>query len=96
MQNAALGNGIKVEFGANWIHGSDAGFTENPIYAMAVKHKLANVPTNYTNIATFDHKGSINMAEERKKLEDAWTTYLAKAGNSIAHFSIFLLKKFLI
>jgi len=80
MQNAAMENGLRIEFGPNWIHGLDAGYSDNPIYAMAVKHKLASVPTNYSNIATFDHNGRVDMEMQRGKLEDAWATYLATAG----------------
>jgi len=81
MQDVSLGNGIKVELGPNWIHGLGESAHQNPIYTMALKHGLANVLSDPDSLSTFDDNGPVDMDEELDAFDEAWTLFLAVAGN---------------
>ncbi|KAF8527027.1 amine oxidase [Hysterangium stoloniferum] len=83
MQNFALANGAKVELGPNWVQGLGEGATQNPIYTLALKDNLTSVFSNFSDLATFDNHGPVNMDKELNALDDAFSAYLAAAGERI-------------
>jgi polyamine oxidase len=87
MQDVALGNGVKVELGPNWVQGLGEGATQNPIYTLALKHKLVDVFSDPDNLTTFDNHGPVNMDPELDAFDDAWTSFLAAAGALTISFS---------
>lgn len=85
MQDIALGNGINVELGPNWIQGLGEGSSQNPIFTLALKDGLRDVYSDFTNVSTFDHHGPVNMEKELTAFSNAWTSYLVAAGMFNAH-----------
>ncbi|KAF8517406.1 amine oxidase [Hysterangium stoloniferum] len=83
MQDVALANGVKVELGPSWIQGLGEGATQNPIYTLALKNNLTNVPSPLSDLATFNNNGPVNMEKELNAFSDAFSTYLAVAGERV-------------
>lgn len=88
MQNVALGNGVKVELGPNWIQGLGEGAAQNPIFSLALKDGLANVFSDSQNLTTFDHNGPVDMSTELNDFSNAWSSYLALAGEFSVHWPV--------
>jgi len=80
MQTATLGNGVKVELGPNWVQGLGEGKNQNPIFGLALKNKLISVTSDFTNLSTFDNTGPVNMEKELFAFDNAFSTFVAKAG----------------
>ncbi|KAF8527026.1 amine oxidase [Hysterangium stoloniferum] len=92
MQNGAFKNGLKIEFGPNWIQGLGGATTQlNPIYAMALKNELDTIPSDYGNLTTYDHNGPANMVNELFDVHNGWSQYLMVAeermNNELADLS---------
>ena len=88
MQDIALGNGVNVELGPNWIQGLGEGASQNPIFTLALKDGLKNVFSDFTNLTTFDHNGPVNMDKELNAFSNAWALYLAAAGTFNPNFPL--------
>lgn len=82
MQDVALGNGVRIELGPNWVQGLGEGKTQNPIYTLALKDNLRTVFSDFDNLTTFDQNGPVDMDKELDAFDDAWAAYLAGAGES--------------
>ena len=80
MQDVALENGVKVELGPNWVQGLGTGATQNPIYRLALKNKLADVFSDFDNLTTFDNHGPVDMDRELDAFDDAFASFLVAAG----------------
>ncbi|HEV7737101.1 MAG TPA: FAD-dependent oxidoreductase [Chlamydiales bacterium] len=83
LQDIELGNGVRVELGANWVHGLGTGDHQNPIYTLALKNKLQMRLSDFDNLMTYDNNGPVDMDAELDAFDEAWLRYLAAAGERI-------------
>ncbi|ODA83470.1 hypothetical protein RJ55_01984 [Drechmeria coniospora] len=79
------GSPYTIELGANWIQGlGNPGGPENPIWSLAKKHKLANTPSNYSSILTYDETGASDYGHLLEAYEAAARKMTVEAGRLLA------------
>ncbi len=57
--------GIPIEMGANWIEGAD----DNPVRAIADEAGLAHTPSDFDDVALYDHRGRPVSAADARELD---------------------------
>ncbi|KAI9733149.1 MAG: hypothetical protein M1834_003696, partial [Cirrosporium novae-zelandiae] len=76
------GSSYTVEAGANWIQGLDSpSGRENPIYTLAKKYNIYNIPSDFGNITTFDQNGPIDYTDLVDTFSDVWDNVSIDAGS---------------
>lgn len=83
----ADGTPYTVELGANWVQGLGGGGDggpENPIWALAKKHGIANAYSNYSSILTYDGGGAVDFRGLLDDLDEAYAAAERDAGCLLA------------
>ncbi|KAG9023183.1 hypothetical protein FS837_005915 [Tulasnella sp. UAMH 9824] len=73
-----------VEVGCNWVQGTQTGNGPiNPIYSLALKHKLVTTTNNWEDIQFYDENGHANFGDAFTRAEEAYDALITGAGERI-------------
>ncbi|KIO17971.1 hypothetical protein M407DRAFT_226715 [Tulasnella calospora MUT 4182] len=73
-----------VEVGCNWVQGTQTGNGPiNPIYSLALKHKLVTTTNNWEDLQFYDEKGHTDFKDAVCKREEAYGALITGAGEII-------------
>ncbi|KAG8943311.1 hypothetical protein FRC04_002935 [Tulasnella sp. 424] len=73
-----------VEVGCNWVQGTQTGNGPiNPIYSLALKHKLVTTTNNWEDLQFYDENGHANFSEAFTRAEEAYGALITGAGERI-------------
>ncbi|KAG8899616.1 hypothetical protein FRC00_001217, partial [Tulasnella sp. 408] len=73
-----------VEVGCNWVQGTQTGNGPiNPIYSLALKHKLVTTTNNWEDIQFYDEKGHADFGDAFTRAENAYDALITGAGERI-------------
>ncbi|KAH7310501.1 hypothetical protein B0I35DRAFT_396766 [Stachybotrys elegans] len=75
------GDPLVVEYGANWAQGLGSSDTrENPIWTLMKKWDIANHPSDFERILTYNESGPVDFTAEIGAFEDAMDRMAAEGG----------------
>ncbi|KAH8175140.1 flavin containing amine oxidoreductase domain-containing protein [Sarocladium implicatum] len=80
----ANGKPLVVEYGANWVQGlGGEDGPENPIWTLEKKWKIANTPSDFEAILTYNETGQVDFTSEITAFEEALEELAAVGGELI-------------